>query len=157
MNDHELMAPDVAKLIQLFSAQPDLRFPELDAGVLHEAVARLKETHLECVAAEAALQATRLALEREHEALLKLAQRAHAYLKVFAETDERLTAQVDAISLPKPRRGADPTAPAGLEAPRKRGRPRKDAGPSLFANSPNSAASSNGNEPAMGERQVQLS
>ena len=132
MNDLDLIAPDVAQLILLFSAQPDLRFPDLDASVLHEAVARVKETHLEVAQAEAALEVTRAALDLEHQALLRLAQRAHAYLKVFAENDERLNERVEAISLPRPRRTAAPADP--LNPPKKRGRPRKDsAEQSLFA------------------------
>ena len=132
MNDLDLIAPDVAQLILLFSAQPDLRFPDLDASVLHEAVARVKETHLEVAQAEAALEVTRAALDLEHQALLRLAQLAHAYLKVFAENDERLNERVEAISLPRPRRTAAPADP--LNPPKKRGRPRKDsAEQSLFA------------------------
>jgi len=143
MNDLDLIAPDVAQLILLFSAQPDLRFPDLDASVLHEAVARVKETHLEVAQAEAALQVTRAALDREHETLLKLAQRAHAYLKVFAENDERLNEHVEAISLPRLKRvtvRADvPSDP--LNPPKKRGRPRKDAAEqSLFANESTASA-----------------
>lgn len=136
MNDLELIAPDVAQLILLFSAQPDLRFPDLDAKVLHEAVARVKETSLEVAQAEAALQAAKGVLEREHETLLRLAQRAHAYLKVFAEADERLSEQVEAISLPRLRRTAVVKAETGADlavAPKRRGRPRKDStAPSLF-------------------------
>jgi hypothetical protein len=136
MNDFDLISPDVSQLILLFSSQPDLRFPDLDSKVLHEAVARVKDMNLEVAEAEAALQLTKAALDREHETLLRLAQRAHAYLKVFAETDERLNEQVEAISLPKPRRAA----PKGdavqnpLNPPKKRGRPRKDStAQSLFA------------------------
>ena len=136
MTDLDLISPDVAQLILLFSAQPDLRFPDLDAKVLHEAVARVKETSLEVAEAEAALQATKGVLEREHETLLRLAQRAHAYLKVFAENNERLNEQVEAISLPRPRRAAVAKADSGADlatAPKRRGRPRKDsAAQSLF-------------------------
>ncbi|MBL9038328.1 MAG: hypothetical protein JNG84_07440, partial [Archangium sp.] len=104
MNETDLISPDVAQLILLVSAQPELRFPDLDAAVLHEAVAKVKEHHRAVAAAEAALSAAKGVLERENESLLKLAQRAHAYLRVFAENDERLTEQVDAISLPRVRR-----------------------------------------------------
>ncbi len=140
MNDLDLISPDVAQLILLFSAQPELKFPELDAAVLHEAVARVKEGHLEVAEVEASLQVRRSALEHEHETLLRLAQRAHAYLKVFAENDERLSERVDAISLPRPRRAGPrvdaATGEGPMPAPKKRGRPRKDASSaqSLFAN-----------------------
>lgn len=128
MTDDTLIAPDVAKLIQLFSAQPDLRFPDLDAGVLHDAAARVKERHLELVKAEAMLAAARTALEEEQELLLKKSQRAHAYLSVFAENDEVLSEKVAAISLPRPRRSPRVEVAAAVEGapePKKRGRPRK--------------------------------
>jgi hypothetical protein len=134
MNDLDLISPDVAQLILLFSAQPELRFPDLDAAVLHDAVARVKEVNLEVAEAEAALQVTRAELDREQEKLLKLAQRAHAYLRVFAENDERLNEQVEAITLPRPRRAVRAeTVVDPLNPPKKRGRPRKDVSASLFA------------------------
>jgi hypothetical protein len=137
----------VLQLIQLFSAQPDLKFPDLNASVLHDAVARVKDRHLELVRAEALLRAAQAALDEDQEALLKKAQRAHAYLRVFAETDDALSARVDAISLPRVRRAPRPDANAALvapvtglvdglaPAPRKRGRPRKvqPDGASLFS------------------------
>ncbi len=137
MPDLELIAPDVAQLIVLFSAQPDLRFPELDAKVLHEAVARVKESSVGVAEAEASLHAAKAALEREQEVLLRLAQRTHAYLKVFAESDERLSERVDAISLPRARRsGPAARVESGSElgaAPKRRGRPKNDpSAQSLF-------------------------
>lgn len=131
MTDTDLVPPDVLKLVQLFSAQPDLRFPDLDATVLHQAVASVKERHLEVARAEALAQAARAALDEDLEALVKKAQRAHAYLRVFAETDEALAGRVEDISLPRPRRPAVRAEVAPVEAgeamplPRKRGRPRK--------------------------------
>jgi hypothetical protein len=136
MNDNDVVATDVMKLIQLFSAQADLRFPDMNASVLHDAAVQVKERHLEVVRAEAMLLAARAALEEDIEALNKKAQRAHAYLRVFAENDEVLAARVDEISLPRPRRAVvrpdaatTALAPGELGAPpsppRKRGRPRK--------------------------------
>lgn len=136
MTDFDLLPTDLMKLVQLFSAQPDLRFPDLDAGVLHDAVVRVKERHLELTRAEAALQAVRASLEGDVDALTKLAQRAHAYLRVYAENDEALTQRVEDISLPRARRTARvDTAPVdGVAlAPKKRGRPRKvDPSATLF-------------------------
>jgi hypothetical protein len=136
------IAPDIAQLIQLFRAQVDLRFPGLDAEVLQAALVQVMDPHEAVLRAEAELQTARAALENEQEALLKVAQRAHAYLSVYAETDEQLAPKVSAISLPRLRRGlrveSTPGASEDLSspAPKKRGRPRKSAAPedvSLFS------------------------
>lgn len=136
MNDLDLLAPDLQQLLQLFSSLPDVRFPDLDPGSLQDDVARVKERHLELMHLEAQLQAVRSALEEEHEALLKKGHRLHAYLEVFAQSDDALAAKVGALSLPRLKRSAALSRPAevsveqapGAElapAPRKRGRPRK--------------------------------
>ena len=128
MNDTDLMTPPVETLVQLFSAQPGLKFPDLDAPALHEAVARVKERHVAVAHAEALVAAAKNALEEEQEALLKLAHRAQAYLKVFSEPDPALSEQVNALVLPRPRkpRGDNPLESShDLTAPRKRGRPPK--------------------------------
>lgn len=136
MNDLDLLAPDLQQLLQLFSSLPDVRFPDLDAGSLQDDVARVKERHLELMHIEAQLQAVRTALEEEHEALLKKGHRLHAYLEVFAQSDDALAAKVGALTLPRLKRSAPVSRPVeasveqgpGAElapAPRKRGRPRK--------------------------------
>lgn len=126
MNDPDLLPADLQHLLQLFSSLPDVRFPELDPAGLQVAVARVKERQAELLALEAQKDALRLALDEEHEALLRKGHRLHAYLKVFAEHDEALTTKVNALSLPRLRR--PPSAPVEGElapAPKKRGRPRK--------------------------------
>lgn len=143
MNDSDLIAPEVAKLVQLFSAQANLKFPDLDASVLHEAIARVKERHLEVARAEAVLAGCRAACEDDQEVLLKLAQRAHAYLKVYAEADPTLAERVEAISLPRLRKPAVPRSESlgalgesqlAQVAPKRRGRPpRVHAEAQLFA------------------------
>ncbi len=137
MNDTDLVAPDLLKLLELYSAQEALRFPDLDADVLRAHLGRVKERHLDVLRAEAGLLAARAAFEQEQDALARIAQRAAAYLRVYAEGDEALSLQVEALSLPRPRRVARPAAPqvelapgevapeAPVEPPRKRGRPRK--------------------------------
>ena len=129
MTDSDLIAPEVAKLVHLFSAQANLKFPDLDASVLHEAIARVKERHLEVARAEAVLMVSRAACEEDQELLLKLAQRAHAYLKVYAEADPALGERVEAISLPRLKVKARPASElsGALEGlaptPKRRGRP----------------------------------
>lgn len=129
-SDTELLPLELQRLLQLFSALPDVRFPDLDAASLQDAVARVKERHLELVHIEAQQQAVRSALDDEHEALLKKGHRLLAYLKVFAEADPQLAEKVGSVALPRLRRVAAPTAAlepslTPAEAPKKRGRPRK--------------------------------
>jgi hypothetical protein len=146
MHDSDLIAPDVQRLIHLFSALEGVRFPDVDAALLHDAVASVKERHLEVVQAEAQLVAARSALDDEQEALLKKAHRLHAYLKVFAEVDEGLQQKLEGMVLPRLRKPATRSqAPVGVPqsegvpssaaegdgstslgpAPKRRGRPRK--------------------------------
>ncbi|MBM4781143.1 MAG: hypothetical protein GQE15_25915 [Archangiaceae bacterium] len=135
MNDVEptpgagLINPDLHRLIQLFSALPDVKFPDVDAPMLHELVSRVQERHVTVAHAEVALDAARRALDDEQEQLLKKAHRLHAWLTVMAETDEALREKLALVTLPKLRR-TTPRAevlPPGVEAvaPKKRGRPRK--------------------------------
>lgn len=126
MHDLDTLPPDLQQLLQLFSSLPDVRFPELDAVGLQQAVARVKEKQLELAALDAEREALRVALDEEQEALLRKGHRLHSYLKVFAEADEALGPKVNALVLPRLRKPIatvveGETAPA----PKKRGRPRK--------------------------------
>ncbi|MER2562116.1 MAG: hypothetical protein ABTQ32_15425 [Myxococcaceae bacterium] len=135
MNDLEptgpgLINPDLHRLIQLFSALPDVKFPDVDAPMLHELVSKVQERHVALAHAEVALDAARRALDDEQEQLLKKAHRLHAWLSVMAEADEGLREKLGHVALPKLRRTAPRTeaVTAGVEtavAPKKRGRPRK--------------------------------
>ena len=140
MTEPEPIAPEVTKLIQLFSEEPALKFPDLDAGALREIAGRVDQRHEELRRAEAALLFARGQLEEEQEALLKMAQRAHAYLRVYAENDAALASRVEAILLPRGHRaagraGAPERLAEGEPMPKKRGRPRKvvDSAASLFS------------------------
>lgn len=151
MNDLDALPPDLQQLLQLFSSLPGgpagepVRFPELDAVGLQQAVARVKEKQLELLALEAQRDAVRLALEEEQEALLRKGHRLHAYLKVFAEADEALAPKVNALVLPRLRKAL--VTPAAVEgesapAPRRRGRPRKTPSTdALFSEEPGATAS----------------
>lgn len=140
--DTDVLSPELQRLLQLFWSLPDVRFPELDASSLQDAVARLKERHLELSQLEAQAQALRAALDDEHEALLRKSHRLLAYLKVFAETDAQLAEKVGVVTLPRLRRSAAEGPSAVVpEAPRKRGRPRKAAATdALFVDASASAA-----------------
>jgi hypothetical protein len=144
--DTDLLPAELQRLLQLFSSLPDVRFPDFDAASLQDDVARVKDRSIETQYIEAQLNAAKLALEDEGEALLKKGHRLLGYLRIYAEADETLREKVSAISLPKLRRAVPAvTLEQGLvlnaEAPKKRGRPRK--GPTsdaLFAEAAGEAA-----------------
>lgn len=126
-----IIHPEVLRLVQLFSALPEIRFPDIDAPALQELVARVKDRHLEVVQLEVQLAAAKSALDDDHEQLLKKTHRLVAWLTVLADTDEALQERLGVVTLPRLKRPpgkaealAVEAEPSG-EAPRKRGRPRK--------------------------------
>jgi peptidoglycan hydrolase CwlO-like protein len=130
--ENDPISPAVRALLEVFSTDlSEVKFPDVDAEVLEEAAARVKEKAEAVARAQAALEAARQALAESQESLHQKGQRALAYARVFSEDDGELSAKLEAISLPKQARKAVPgvaaEAPAQNEesAPRRRGRPPK--------------------------------
>lgn len=125
----ELIHPEVHRLVHLYAALPEVKFPDVDQASLHELTARVRDRLLEVAQAEAQLEAARRVLEEEQEVLLKKAHRLHAWLTVLAETDEALREKLSSVALPRLKRSqvkvTESGAPEPTEAPKKRGRPRK--------------------------------
>jgi len=121
----------IQTLLDLFTTSlADVRFADLDGQTLASSAAEVEVAAKAVALAQAALDAARDALQCKQDALLQRAQRALAYARVYAESDEALSRKLDAVSLPRaPRRpraedalvlSADPQP-----APRPRGRPKK--------------------------------
>jgi hypothetical protein len=121
----------IRTLLDLFTTSlADVRFADLDGQTLASSAAEVEVAAKAVALAQAALDAARDALQCKQDALLQRAQRALAYARVYAESDEALSRKLDAVSLPRaPRRpraedalvlSADPQP-----APRPRGRPKK--------------------------------
>ncbi len=121
----------IQTLLDLFTTSlADVRFADLDGQTLASSAAEVEVAARSVAAAQAALDGAREAMQAKQDALLQRAQRALAYARVYAESDEALSQKLDAVSLPRaPRRpraedalvlSADPQP-----APRPRGRPRK--------------------------------
>lgn len=72
----------------------------------------------EVEAQEAELASLREALAQKQEALNNLAQQALAYARIYAESDEALTAELDEIALP---RASKSRKAAAVKAPSERG------------------------------------
>lgn len=140
----DAISSPVQALLTLFSTDlADVKFPDVDGEVLARAAEEVEASAEALRLAEAALEAARSSLGDKQEALLLKAQRAHAYARVFAESDVELTGRVEAIQLARSSRRAPRTDGVRLDtgrgeaselrtaavdaAPRRRGRPPKEA------------------------------
>lgn len=131
------IAPPIQSLLELFSTSlAEVRFADVNARTLTGLASDARAAAEVVAAAEAALEAAREALQEKQDALLTHAQRALAYARVYAENDDALGLQLDAITLPRPARkgrGFDAlvlsTAPEPAPVSRPRGRPKKVAQP----------------------------
>lgn len=128
----EAIDPTTSALLGLFDGPlRDVRFPDVDAEVLHDLAdavrtssARVAAARAALVAAQGALVAAEQSLVADEQALLVRCQRALAYAHVFAAGNPSLRDALDAIHFAPP--GAAPShAPPVEAAPRRRGRPRK--------------------------------
>jgi hypothetical protein len=100
----------VQAVLELFKGPlADVRFADVDASGLESVTVEVERALAAVQEQEAHLAALRLTLGERQEALLSLAHRALAYARVYAESDEALSARLNAISLPrvaKPRKSA---------------------------------------------------
>lgn len=137
-SSHDAVPPPVRSLAELFGeALTAVKFPDVDAPALSGAVARVDGLQAEVMRLEEELGRARTALDAGRDELLRMAARAHAYARVYAEDDDTLRGRIDAITLPRARaRPAPVTAVAGdVVAPaRRKKRAAADEEPSpLFA------------------------
>ena len=101
-----------------------MRFPDVDAEVLDDAAAVVREKAELVAKAQAALDTARLALHESQDALLQKGQRALAYARVFSEDNAELSTKLEGINLPRRRaraRGREGTAAESTRPPRQRG------------------------------------
>jgi hypothetical protein len=121
----------IQALLDLFTTSlADVRFADLDGATLACSAAEVEVAAKAVAAAQAALDAAREGLQEKQDALLQRAQRALAYARVYAETDETLSRKLDAVSLPRAPRRARAEDALVLSAepqpsPRPRGRRKK--------------------------------
>lgn len=116
--------PQVARAtLELFGTQlREVRFPDLDHGVLTGAADELQEAQLEVECIETALEQARAVVRDKAAQLSALADRGLSYARVFAAGNVQLSAKVGEIE-----RMGRTHALGAAEAPKKRGRPRKGA------------------------------
>lgn len=97
------VAQPMVSVLDLFSGPlAGARFGDVDAEALANLAANVERAGAEVMNAEAKLAELRLQLTTEQEALHALAQRALAYARVYAESNQELATAVNGISLPRP-------------------------------------------------------
>jgi multidrug efflux pump subunit AcrA (membrane-fusion protein) len=124
----------IQTLLYLFTTSlADVRFADVDGQTLGRCAAEVESAAEAVASAQAVLDGAREALQLKQDVLLQRAQSALAYARVYAESDEALSTQLDGVSLPRSTRR--PRMEEGLvlsaetqTAPRPRGRPRKARG-----------------------------
>jgi signal transduction protein with GAF and PtsI domain len=90
----------VAALIDVFGAHSAaLCFPEVDHAILEGLAAELRQAAAEVERQERALHQARQVLDERRDALRARAERGLAYARIFAEDDEPLREQLEAIDL----------------------------------------------------------
>lgn len=112
------------ELLALFRGPlAEVRFPGVDRAVLDAAAEAVRVAQLEVESLELALDEARVRTRERHVELVALAAKALAYARVFAAGRDDLGVVLAEIG----DFGASTPSPAGVGAPRKRGRPRKDS------------------------------
>jgi hypothetical protein len=112
----EFPIPDAVRAVLALFEGPlaEVRFPQVDRDSLGEQVAIVEQRRAELQRALEAVQVARAALDREQDALLDQARRAHAYASVFAAGDAALTERLVEITFdgrapaPAKKRGRKP-------------------------------------------------
>ncbi len=125
------ISPPVQAVLDLFTTElTAVRFGDVDANVLGRLAADTLAAAEAVAVAQAALDGARGALQERQDALHQQAQRALAYARVYAESDDALSMRLEAIALPKLARRARTEealvlAPDTAPSAKRRGRPRK--------------------------------
>jgi hypothetical protein len=124
-----MQVPDeVRAVIELFEKQlAKVSFPDVDAAALRREAEILAAEAAKVAQARAALDAAIAASNTKLEALTEMARRATAYATIYSAAHPERTQLADAI-----RALTAPAVSAAASAPKRRGRPRKQA-PELFA------------------------
>jgi len=102
--------PAVQQVLDVYESNlPLVKFGDLEATVLADAAEEVVLAATALERAEVALEAARVTFQEKQEILLQKAQRALAYVRVYADGDPDLAARVDQISLPRSSRRSQKT------------------------------------------------
>jgi hypothetical protein len=101
----EPIAAPIQTVLDLFATDlADVRFADVDAKTLERVASEVKSAAEVVASAEVALDVARAALQEKQDVLLQHSQRALAYARVYAESDEAISARLETIVLPRPMR-----------------------------------------------------
>lgn len=116
----------VQMIVDLFTSElGDVRFGDVDAQALTEAANEVEKAVETVTAAQAIADEARGNLRDRQQALLQRAERALAYARVYAATNDALRTRLDAISLPRTSSIPGGSSSDAQPPRRPRGRPRK--------------------------------
>jgi len=140
-----MLSSPVQALIEIFNSElANVRFGDMDAKGLAHLASEVQSATDTVANAQASLDAARAMLLERQEAMLQHAERALAYARIYAETNEPLRARLDTVALGSLARsdGAfPPRTKVGVgEAGRRRKRSRKAEVESGAASEPSSSA-----------------
>ena len=112
LSSMSVLPPSVMSILELFKGPlASVRFADVDAEGLATLAADVERAALEVGGQEAKLAELRQNLFQAQESLLVLAQRALAYARVYAESNDELLEALDQISLPRPPKPRKQAAP----------------------------------------------
>jgi hypothetical protein len=115
------LSPLTREVLELYASElSDVRFPDLDLASLRALAGEVHAAQEEVDRLEAEVRDARERMNERSAALHAQAERALSYARIYAEGNPKLGELVAAIRAP---RGEQPAA-----TPKKRGRPRKEAG-----------------------------
>ncbi len=101
MTDPLLLPAPLQALLDLFATDlAEVHFADIDASTLARLTREVQTANDTMLAAQAVLDGARTALQERRDTLVQHAHRALAYAKVYAESDEALSARLEAITLP---------------------------------------------------------
>ncbi len=102
-----------------------VRFADIDSDSLAHLATEVESITSDVEKLEAQLASLRSALAQKEESLLVLTQQALAYARIYAENDETLTAELNAIALP---RATKPRKNGVSKSPERKARAPKEEG-----------------------------
>jgi len=109
--------PAIQSVLELFKGPlANVRFADIDAAGLAHLAAEVEGAAAEVSEHEAKLVELRQGLAERQDALLVLAQRALAYARVYAESNDELLEALNLISLPRASKPRKPNATRATKA-----------------------------------------
>src|SRR3954471_2108110 len=109
--DHPIPS-SIQTLLELFATElSGVKFPDVDKKELDAAAEAVRVRAAELERAEAAVEAARALLTESQDGLMQKSQRALSYARIFAEENPELAVKLDAVVLPRGKKGTRTEVP----------------------------------------------